>query len=105
MGRAKALPSACQKSLAEFAAWDGKESQKIFRRGAYLAENTSQTASVEFVPQGDKLCAQQAAKVCRKSGLFPQPLRRANALPVYRFDSTLKLPMSRQAQRKRLNAQ
>ena len=24
--------------------------RKIFRRGAYLAENTSQTASVEFVP-------------------------------------------------------
>ena len=29
-----------------------KKVKKIFRRGAYLAENTSQTASVEFVPHG-----------------------------------------------------
>ena len=50
------------KSLAEFAAWGGKKVKKIFRRGVYLAENSSQTASVEFVPlPGDKLCAQQAA--------------------------------------------
>ena len=41
---------AWQKSLAEFAAWGGKEGQKIFRRGVYLAENTSQAPSVEFVP-------------------------------------------------------
>ena len=34
----------------------------------YLAENTSQVASVEFAPPlGGKLCTQQTAKVCRKS--------------------------------------
>ena len=31
--------------------WRQRKS-KIFRRGVYLAENTSQTASVEFVPHG-----------------------------------------------------
>ena len=39
----------------------------------YLAENTSQAASVEFVPQsGDKLCAQQTAKFVGKApkGVF-----------------------------------
>ena len=31
----------------------------IFRRGAYLAKNTAQDASVEFVPSGDKFCARR----------------------------------------------
>ena len=44
-----------------------KKTQYVFCRGVYLAENTSQAASVEFVPMGDKLCAQQTAQVCRKS--------------------------------------
>ena len=40
----------------------------MFRRGVYLAEHTLQAASVEFVPPvGDKLCAQQTAKTCRKA--------------------------------------
>jgi hypothetical protein len=39
----------------------------IFRRGVYLAENTSQAASVDFVPSGDKICAQQTAKISQKS--------------------------------------
>ena len=42
--------------------------QKVFCQGVYLAENTSQAASVEFVPPaGGKLCAQQTAKTCRKA--------------------------------------
>ena len=31
----------------------------IFRRGMYLAKNTAQDASVEFVPSGDKFCARR----------------------------------------------
>ena len=31
----------------------------IFRRGVYLAKNTAQDASVEFVPSGDKFCARR----------------------------------------------
>ena len=42
--------------------------QIVFCRGVYLAENTFQAASVEFVPpEGDKLCAQQTAKICWKA--------------------------------------
>ena len=41
--------SDCQKSLAEFAASAAKRIRIIFCRGVYLAENTSQAASVEFV--------------------------------------------------------
>ena len=37
------------KSLAEFAAKAANKIKIIFRRGVYLAENTSQAASVEFV--------------------------------------------------------
>ena len=40
----------------------------VFCRGVYLAENTSQAPSVEFVPpMGDKLCAQETAKHLSKS--------------------------------------
>ena len=40
----------------------------IFGRDLCLDENTSQAASVEFVPRGgDKFCAQQTAKTCRKT--------------------------------------
>ena len=38
-----------QKSLAEFAAAAANKIKNIFCRGVYLAENTSQAASVEFV--------------------------------------------------------
>ena len=41
--------SDCQKSLAEFAASAAKKVEIIFCRGVYLAENTAQAASVEFV--------------------------------------------------------
>ena len=43
-----------------------KKMKIIFCRGVYLAENTSQAASVEFVPGGDKLSAQQTAKIVQK---------------------------------------
>jgi hypothetical protein len=39
----------CQKSLAEFAPAGANKVKIIFRRGVYVAENTSQAASVEFV--------------------------------------------------------
>ena len=39
----------CRKSFAEFAASAANPFQSIFCRGVYLAENTSQAASVEFV--------------------------------------------------------
>ena len=45
---------AWQKSLAEFAAWGGKDGQRIFRRGVYLAENTCQATRVDFVPYRDQ---------------------------------------------------
>ncbi len=53
-------------SLAEFAATGGKKTKIIFRRGLYLAENTTQAASVEFVPGGDKFCARRL-QACQKS--------------------------------------
>ena len=43
--------AACQKSFAEFAASAANPLKSIFRRGVYLAEKTSQAASVEFVRQ------------------------------------------------------
>ena len=42
-------PTACQKSLAEFAAVAANKVKSIFDRGVYLGENTYQAASVEFV--------------------------------------------------------
>ena len=42
--------------------------QCVFCRGVYLAENTSQAPSVEFVPpMGDKSCTQETAKHLSKS--------------------------------------
>ena len=49
--------------------------QSIFARGVYLGENTSQSASVEFVrPLANKLCARQTASLLSKKGfaLFGQ---------------------------------
>ena len=43
-----------------------KKMKIIFCRGVYLAENTSQAASVEFVPGGDKFCARRL-QACQKS--------------------------------------
>ena len=42
-------PSACQKSLAEFAARRRQRNKIIFSRDMRVRENTSQAASVEFV--------------------------------------------------------
>ena len=39
----------CQKSLAEFAASAANKVKRVFGRGVYVDENTSQAASVEFV--------------------------------------------------------
>ena len=39
----------CQKSFAEFSAQAENKVKKVFDRGMYVGENTSQAASVEFV--------------------------------------------------------
>jgi hypothetical protein len=44
-----AVFSDCQKSLAEFSVPTENKIPTIFCRGMYLAENTIQAASVEFV--------------------------------------------------------
>ena len=41
--------SDCQKRLRRIFRVSGKQSQIVFDRGAYVGENTSQAASVEFV--------------------------------------------------------
>ena len=48
-GTALAVPSVCQKSLAEFAARRRQRNEIIFSRDMCVRENTSQAASVEFV--------------------------------------------------------
>ena len=56
------------KNSSSFLGSEMTESDKIFGRDLCLDENTLQAASVEFVPLwGDKLCAQQTAKTCRKA--------------------------------------
>ena len=52
-----------------------KKMKIIFCRGVYLAENTSQAASVEFVPGGDKLCAQQTAKIVQNPRFWDRERR------------------------------
>ena len=53
--------SDCQKSLAEFAASAANKIKIIFCRGVYLAENTLQAASVEFVyKKGDPIKRKRA---------------------------------------------
>jgi len=48
--------------------WAAKKVEKIFRRGMYLAENTSQATSVGFVRLwAHKACAQETAKNCQKA--------------------------------------
>ena len=47
-GTAGAVPSVCQKSLAEFAARRRQRNKIIFSRDMCVRENTSQAASVEF---------------------------------------------------------
>ena len=60
-GGALRRPSACQKSLAEFAARRRQRGGIIFSRDMCVRENTSQAASVEFCRKAAKLCAQQTA--------------------------------------------
>ena len=63
----------CKKASQSLLPVAANKVQNVFCRGVYLAENTSQAASVEFGPRkGDKLCAQQTAKTCRKApkGVF-----------------------------------
>ena len=66
--------SACQKSFAEFAASAANPFKFIFRRGVYLAENTSQAASVEFVRQWRTNYARSSLKNLLESpkGVFRQ---------------------------------
>ena len=48
-GTALAVPSVCQKSLAEFAARRRQRNKIIFSRDMCVRENTTRAASVEFV--------------------------------------------------------
>ena len=61
----------------------------IFGRDLCLDENTSQAASVEFVPVGGKLWAQQTAKICRKApkGFFDnlKPCRDISCRAAFRY--------------------
>ena len=60
--------SACQKSLAEFAASAANKVNIIFGRGVYVDENTYQAANVQIVRQRRTVCAmQRTAKGWRKS--------------------------------------
>ena len=60
------------------------KSKPVFCRGVYLAENTSQAAN--------KLCAQQTAKVCRKSlqGFFDSLRLHTNMQPFKMFTKRLR---------------
>ena len=64
--------SACQKSLAEFAARRRQRIGIIFHRDMRVGKNTSQAASVEFCRKATKLCAQQTAILLseKPSGFF-----------------------------------
>ena len=60
--------SACQKSLAEFAARRRKKIKIIFSRDMCVRENTSQAASVEFVRHGRTNYARSRLQTfCRKN--------------------------------------
>ena len=60
--------SACQKSLAEFAAPRRKKIKIIFSRDMCVRENTSQAASVEFVRHGRTNYARSRLQTfCRKN--------------------------------------
>ena len=49
-GRHKCLPQLVKKASQSLPPLAANRVQSVFCRGVYLAENTSQTASVEFVP-------------------------------------------------------
>ena len=60
--------SACQKSLAEFAARRRQRNKIIFSRDMCVRENTSQAASVEFVRHGRTNYARSRLQTfCRKN--------------------------------------
>ena len=68
--------SACQKSLAEFAARRRQRDEIIFSRDMCVRENTAQAASVEFRRFTPELCAQQTAiLLSEKPGGFFDSLR------------------------------
>ena len=74
-----------------------KKFKTVFCRGLYLAENTSQAASVEFVPQsGDKLCAQLTCKSLSESpeGGFRQPVMPALFVRAFVMSETQPLRTS-----------
>ncbi len=79
----------CPNSLAEFAAAAAKKVKTIFCRGVYLAENTSQAASVEFFCFGRKIMrAADCSPFCRKTskgsfGRLESSLRDHRREPVY----------------------
>ncbi len=68
-----------------------KKMKIIFCRGVYLAENTSQAASVEFVPGGDKLCAQQTEHFVPKPPVLgqreaaPPPVLLLSCIPFHKL--------------------
>ena len=72
----------CQNSLAEFAASAAKRIRIIFCRGVYLAENTSQAASVEFVRLWRTNYARsRLQKLAEKpEGVFRQALQHAGGM-------------------------
>ena len=80
------LPSDCQKSLAEFAANAVNKVSIIFCRGVYLAENTSQAASVEFVSYLETNYARsRLQKLAEKpEGVFRQAKGRDIIPPFFR---------------------
>ena len=62
--------TACQKSLAEFAAASGKESSIIFGRGVYVDENTSRPANVRGVSRKPRALRQGASLIGEKRRFF-----------------------------------
>ena len=81
------MPSSsdCQKSFAEFAASAANKVKSIFRRGVYLAENTFQAASVEFVRLRRTNCARsRLQKLAEKpEGVFRQAQEDGTCRPLF----------------------
>ena len=73
--------TACQKSLAEFAARRRQIIGIIFHRDMCVGKNTSQAASVEFCRSAAKLCAQQTASLLSENseGIFDSLYKSATA--------------------------
>lgn len=65
-------------SLAEFAATGGKKTKIIFRRGLYLAENTTQAASGNLSPEGTN----SARADCKPVKKVPRTFLRGSTAPA-----------------------